>query len=303
MRILVTGASGLLGLNFCLKMAESHEVIGLTHTHPLKGAPFRTVQADLTDVKTMAAILAEVRPGLALHCAAMADVDACEQQPERAMQLNAEAPGRLADWCQRNKIKLVHISTDAVFDGKKGDYSEEDEPNPLSVYAASKLEGEKRVMESNPDALVARVNFYGFSLGGARSLAEFFLNHLRNGIPVNGFVDVMACPLYAVNLAENLMAMVEKDLRGLYHVVSPECSSKYSFGVAIARKFGFDARLIRPVSVLAGNLKARRSPRLDLSIKKLQGEKIEPPGQAEGLEQFFRDFQEGLPVEIKNLAA
>lgn len=299
MRILITGASGLLGLNFCLSLADSQQITGVTHSNPLKDVPFQSVQANLSSPGSITRLITEHRPQLVIHCAALANVDACEQQPDQAMRINADVPGELAAICSKSNINLVHISTDAVFDGLRGDYSEEDETNPLSVYASSKLAGEKNVVRNHPQALIARVNFYGFSLSGTRSLAEFFLDRLSAGQPVNGFVDVMFCPFYVIDLVEILMQMVKKDLSGTYHVVSPETLSKYSFGVNIARRFGFDPGLIQPISVMESALTARRSPRLDLNVEKLLGEKIELPSQAQGMERFYLDYQAGLPDKIK----
>jgi dTDP-4-dehydrorhamnose reductase len=302
MRILVTGASGLLGLNFCLKMADKHQLTGVIHSSLLRDLPLKSVQCDLSAPGVIARLIDNHHPQLVLNCAAVANMDACESQPEQAMTINSRLPGELAEVCHSRHIKLVHISTDAVFDGRKGDYSEEDEPNPLSVYAASKLAGEQNVLQANPEAIVARVNFFGFSISGTRSLAEFFLNHLSAGNPVNGFVDVMFCPLYAADLVDVIMKMVDNELMGLYHVVSPESLSKYTFGVNIARKFGFDPALIKPVSVAEGGLSARRSPRLDLSIEKLKNEKILPPDQPAGMNHFYQEFMSGLPEKIKSFA-
>ena len=302
MRILVTGASGLLGLNFCLKMADEHQLTGVTHSSSLRDLPFESVQCDLLAPGVIRRLLDTYRPQLVLHCAAMANMDACENQPEQAMAINARVPGELAAECNSRRIKLAHLSTDAVFDGRKGDYSEEDEPNPLSVYASSKLAGEQNVLKANPEAIVARVNFYGFSVSRSRSLAEFFLNRLSTGNPVNGFVDVMFCPLYVADLIDVIMKMVDNELKGLYHVVSPESLSKYTFGVNIARKFGYDPALVKPVSVAEGGLTARRSPRLDLSIDKLKNEKILPPDQAAGMNHFYQEFMSGLPEKIKSFA-
>jgi dTDP-4-dehydrorhamnose reductase len=303
MRILVTGASGLLGLNFCLTLADSQQITGVSYSNALKDVPFQNVQANLTSTGSISRLISDHQPHLVVHCAAMANVDACEKQPDQAMRINAEVPGELAAICREKNIKLVYISTDAVFDGLRGDYSEEDAANPLSVYASSKLAGEKNVLRNYPQALIARVNFYGFSLRGSRSLAEFFLERLSTGQPVNGFVDVMFCPLYVVALIEILMQMVSKDLSGLYHVVSPESLSKYSFGVSIARKFGFDPGLIQPISVMESSLTARRSPRLELNVEKLLGEKIGLPSQAKGMERFYLDHLSGLPDKIKKFAA
>ena len=169
----------------------------------------------------------------------------------------------------------------------------------MSVYAQTKLEGERNVAGEYPNAIIARVNFYGFSLSGKRSLAEFFLNNLIDKNQVNGFVDVMFSPLYVTDLVDTLVKMIEKELSGLYHVVSPESLSKYAFGMKIAEKFGFEKNLIQPRSVTEGGLLAARSPRLTLNIDKLKSTKIITPGQSECMEHFHRHYLENLPEKIK----
>lgn len=302
MRALVTGASGLLGSNLCLLSCEKHEITGVTHRAGLKAAPFKTVSLDLTEDGAFQKLLQETTPQVVIHCAALADVDACELDPQGAQQINAQTPASMAALCQAAGIGFLHISTDAVFDGVKGDYCEEDEPNPLSVYARSKLEGECGVLAAHAGALVLRVNFYGFSLGGKRSLAEFFLNHLQAGEAVNGFTDVFFCPLYVADLVDIIWEMIVRDLNGLYHVVSPQHLSKYDFGMNIAAKFGLDGSLIRPVSVQDGNLLARRSPNLTLRVTKMVNTGVTLPTLAAGLERFHKDFQEGHASKIRALA-
>jgi dTDP-4-dehydrorhamnose reductase len=299
MRILVTGASGLLGLNLCLHLADEHQIFGTFHSKELFNPPFQIFSCDLNDDRLIEALIKKTKPEFLINCAAMANVDACESQPEAAQRINAEMPGKLAGLCKKKGIRFTHISTDAVFDGKMGDYTEEDTPNPLSVYALTKLDGERIVAAEYPEATIARVNFYGFSLSGKRSLAEFFLNNLKAGSPVNGFVDVMFCPLYVTDLVDILLRMNEKELKGLYHVVSFKSLSKYAFGVKIAEKFGFDKNLIQPKSVTEGGLLAARSPRLTLNIDKLKATKISAPGQAECMENFHRHYVEHLPEKIK----
>jgi dTDP-4-dehydrorhamnose reductase len=217
--------------------------------------------------------------------------------------LNTDLPGELALACTRLGIKMVHISTDAVFDGEGGGYSEEDQVNPLSVYARSKLKGEERVRAANADALIARVNFYGWSLTGKRSLAEWFVQNLSDGKSVNGFTDVYFCPLEVHDLVDTLLEMVNMHLNGTYHVVSREYWSKFEFGIAIATRFGFDSTLIHPVSWKDGGLKAARSPRLILDCSKLENALGHPiAGQQSGLERFYQSFKTGLPQRLKELA-
>jgi|LDZU01.1.fsa_nt_gi dTDP-4-dehydrorhamnose reductase len=304
MRILISGASGLLGLNFGLRFTTEHTIIGLVHSHPLIELPFSINTADLSDEKNARAIIDLHKPDVLINCAALADVDACERDPIRARQLNTELPGWLAEECARQSVKLVHISTDAVFDGcKEGKYLEEDIPNPLSIYAQTKLEGEGSVLQVNSAALVARVNFYGFSLSRKRSLAEVFLHALQEGRTMFGFTDVIFSPLYVVDLAEILLKMVEKQLAGLYHVTSPESQSKYAFGVGIAQRFGLDQGLIHPIPVAeAAFLTAPRSQNLALDPGRVERAlRMELPSQQEGLDRFYHDYKAGFAQRIYNL--
>jgi dTDP-4-dehydrorhamnose reductase len=301
-KLLVTGASGLLGLNLGFHLASRYRITGITHSHSLRGAPFDVVEADLGKPGTFGRILEQVRPDLVVHCAAMAIIDACEKDPERSRRLNAELPGEVATACERHDLAMMHISTDAVFDGLRGDYDEDDLPNPQSMYAAHKLAGELAVAAAYPNAAIARVTFYGWSLMGKRSLAEFFYNNLSAGRRVNGFTDVCTCILQVNFLAELLAEILEKGLRGVYHAVSRESQSKYQFGLDLARRFGLDESLIEAVSVNDGGLAARRSPNLTLQTGKLAAALGHPlPGQAEGLELFYRQFEEDFPGRLKQL--
>ncbi len=303
MRILVTGASGLLGLNFALRYHADHAVSGVVHRNPLRNPPFQQIVADLSDPSTLAAVLDQAQPQVVLHCAALANLDECERDPQRAVQVNVELPAALARRAAQDGFRLVHLSTDAVFDGQRGDYDEEDAPNPLSVYARTKWQAEQRVLEACPQALVARVNFYGWSLTGRRSLGEFFYYNLKEGKMVKGFTDVYFCPLEATQLADLLLRLVEMGASGLYHVVSSECQSKYQFGVSVACRFGLDESLIEPVSVVEGGLVARRSPNLRLRTDKLRAVLGEaPPDQRSALERFYQLFESGYPQRVRSLA-
>ncbi|MBI2758567.1 MAG: SDR family oxidoreductase [Chloroflexi bacterium] len=302
MRLLITGASGLLGLNLALDAGQSHDVVGVER-NTLTPVPFNVIKADLLDPQAVGRVLNESKPEAVIHCAALANVDVCESNPDLARRMNAELPYELADACLRRKIRLVHISTDAVFDGQleNGSYTESDRPNPLGVYAQTKYEGEQAVLQVNPLAIVARVNFYGWSLSGRRSLAEFFVNNLSAGKTINGFTDVIFCPMLVNHLGGVLLEMIEKGLHGLYHVVGPEAMSKYQFGVEIARKFGLKENLISPQSVDKSSLTARRSHNLWLSIHKLSTDLGHPlPVFSTGLQKFYTQYQRGYPQKIRS---
>jgi len=302
-RLLITGSSGLLGLNLALEAMTSHEVIGVDRSR-LKSAPFQTLNADLLDEGAVDSVLDAARPDWLIHCAALADLEACEENPGLARRLNTDLPSALAKACLTRGIHMVQISTDAVFDGDKfGSYLESDAPNPVSVYSQTKLDGERAVLESNAEAIVARVNFYGWSLGGRRSLAEFFFNNLTNNKSMSGYTDVIFCPMHVQHLGQVLLAMLEKKLHGLYHAVGPEPMSKYKFGVEIAHKFGLNDSGISPRSIHTSKLIARRANNLYLSTNKLStdlGQSL--PSFSTGLDLFYTQFQQGYPQKLRSFA-
>ena len=301
MRLLVTGVSGLLGVNLAWEaLLAGHHVVGVSRRHALPGAPFPVITADLAAPGALEAVWQQTRPEAVIHTAALANLDTCEQHPDLAQRLNAVVPGEIAALAARDGVPLAHISTDAVFDGQRGNYTEDDPPNPLSTYARTKLAGEQAVAAAYPQAFIARVNFFGWSLSGQRSLAEWFLNNLQSGQPMNGFTDVFFCPLLANHLARVLLEALTRGLHGVYHATSPACLSKFSFGVAIARRFDLNHTLIRPSTVAEAGLTARRAPNLTLRSDKLaQALGHALPTWEDGLAEFHALYRRGYPDHIR----
>jgi len=302
-RILVTGASGLLGINLAQETMTAHEIVAVDRGK-LVNAPYKVLKKDLLDSGAVDSILDSARPEWLINCAALANLEACEDNPGLARRLNTDLPAQMAKACKTRDIPFVHISTDAVFDGRLNSfYKEEDEPNPLGVYAQTKLDGERAVLAENPNAIVTRVNFYGWSLTGRRSLAEFFFHNLTYNKSMSGFTDVKFCPMLANDTARVLIKMLNKGLSGLYHLVGPQAMSKYQFGVEIARKFSLREGEISPKSINTSSLSARRSNNLCLSINKLStdlGESL--PQFSTGLDEFYTQHQQGYPQKIRSYA-
>jgi dTDP-4-dehydrorhamnose reductase len=300
-RILITGVSGLLGINLSMEAMQDHEIIGVDRGK-LKSAPFPVVKANFYDRHVFIPALDNFRPDWVINCAALTNLEECERYPGQAKILNTNLARDLAVDCAERHIKLIHLSTDAVFAGTQEDaYVEEDEPNPQSIYARTKLDGERAVQEAYPQAIIARVNFFGWSLSGRRSLAEFFFNNLSEGRNVNGFTDVIFCPMWVTDLSRTLIAMLEKNLSGLYHVVGSQAISKYQFGLEVARRFGLQENLILPLSVEDSDLTARRSHNLWLSVHKLSTDLgCEIPSFSTGLDGFYTQFQQGYQQKIRS---
>ncbi len=299
-RILIAGASGLLGINLAMEAMREHEVVGVDRGR-LQSAPFPVIKTNFFNRHAFAPALDSSKPDWVINCAALANLEECEKYPAQAKILNTELPHELASDCAERNIKFIHVSTDAVFDGTKEDaYTEDDVPNPLGVYSQTKLDGELATHTINSEAIVARVNFFGWSLTNRRSLGEFFVNNLSDGKNVSGFTDVIFCPMLVNVTARLLLEMLEKNLSGLYHVVGAQAMSKYQFGMEIARMFGLREDLIAPKSILSSSLTAKRSHNLWLSTRKLStdlGHEI--PSFSTGLAEFYTQLQQGYPQKIR----
>ena len=193
----------------------------------------------------------------------------------------------------------MHISTDAVFDGQSGNYREEDTPHPLGVYARSKLAGEQAVTQANPQAIIARVNFYGWSLNGARAWLSFSTATCRPAKPVQRLHRHILLP--AVGKPPGRLAAQDGRKRPAGYIPrgQREALSKYEFGCRIARLFDLDEQLITPVSWKAGGLQAQRSPDLSMHTGKLARDLgISLADQAVGLQRFRALFDSGYAQQI-----
>ena len=265
---MVTGATGLLGANACLDLAPEVHVVGVARRIPT-GTPVEFVSADLGNAAGRENLVGSIRPNVVLHCAANASHESCEEDPAAAEELNVAASRDLAEQAAAIGAKFVYISTDAVFDGERGNYREEDPPSPTSVYGRTKLSGEAAVLEACPGALVARVNFYGWSPSGQRSLAEYFVNRLSAGELAPGFSDVRVSTMYVGSLIDRIRRLVAVDAEGVYHVVNDESTTKLDFGRRIAAAMGIDADHVPP-SRSSDVLSVRRGSDLSLNTEKLR---------------------------------
>lgn len=284
---LVTGAPGFLGANLGLHLEGRVHRIGIARTARVAGGHYdEWLAADLEEPDAVAAAIEQRRPDVVVHAAAMASHEACESDPELAQRVNAHAVGVLSAATQRAGSRFVLISTDAVFDGARGHYSEADEPAPFSVYGRTKRAGELLALE-NPQALVIRTNFFGWSPSGRRSILEFFVNELGDGHAVRGFTDFSVTSAYAPALCDYLERLVALGATGLLHVTSPDALSKYEFGVAVAEHFGLDPHLITPT---AADVHPPRNRNLSLDVTRAETLLGTPlMGQRDGIAQAHVD--------------
>jgi dTDP-4-dehydrorhamnose reductase len=248
MTILLTGARGLLGTELLRVLADKYTVIPLTRA-----------QADLADEQATRAALSPAGrgPDWVVHAAAWTDVDGCQNDPPRAFRQNSEATRHVAAACRSLGSSLLYLSTDYVFNGRQREpYTEDNSPDPLSVYGASKLAGERHVAELGAAGCIVRT---AWLFGRARAnFVEDILQRGERGEPVRVIADQVGSPTYAVDLAEKLAQLIERRAAGLYHVVNQGAVSRHQVALWLAERLGWPREQITPVS---GASLAGRAPR------------------------------------------
>ncbi|MCI0588570.1 MAG: SDR family oxidoreductase [Planctomycetes bacterium] len=239
--LLVTGASGLLGWNVArAALARGMGVAGTGRSERPPGlekaAWFRT---DLALPSQPTLLLREVRPSALVHCAAIADIGACEEEPCAAWALNAGAVAEVARAALESRLRWIQVSTDLVFDGSRAPYRPGDPRSPLSTYGATKALAERLALASGGDALVVRIPLlFGASPTGGRSASEKLVLAARRGEEVVLFRDEWRTPLDAGEAAAALLDLLASDRTGILHVAGPERLSRLELGREILRAAG-----------------------------------------------------------------
>jgi dTDP-4-dehydrorhamnose reductase len=232
-RVLITGGAGQLGGDLGEQLGERGEL----------RAPPRS-ELDVTDEGAVEAVFTEFRPEVVFNCAAFHNLDVCEREVDRSFEVNARAVKRLAERCAQSGAKLVHLSTNYVFDGRAGrPYREQDRPAPRSVYAVSKLAGEYLALRYAPDALVVRsAGLYGLRGSGSKggNFVTRVLERARDQGEVRMVADQRLTPTFTADLAEGLLSASEQGAAGVLHVVNGGECSWYEFTLEIMRLAGLD---------------------------------------------------------------
>lgn len=244
-KILITGASGLLGSKVVKLAEQSFEVIP---THNTRSSFKNSFKMDITNSAEVLQVFGKTKPDVVIHIAAETRVDQCEKNKQEALKVNAEGTKNVVMACEVN-AKLIYVSTDYVFDGEKGLYVESDRPNPLNYYGWTKLKGEEFVKENCQDYVIARTSvLYGWHSWKTNFLL-WLIGSLKRGEQITVVDDHYNSPTLADNLAEILLEIVETDSKGIFHTAGKERISRYEFAVKIAQNFDLDTNMIRPIQM------------------------------------------------------
>ena len=242
--LLLTGATGFLGLRLASGLAPSWRVVGASRGASGPDA----VRLDMENLDSIRRAFDQLRPAAVVHAGAIAGPDACESDPARARRVNLDATRVLAELCGAAGARLAFISTDLVFDGEKGRYDEDDAPNPLSVYGRLKLEAEEAVLTRAPGAVAVRIAAaYGRLLGGRPCFVDEMIASLSRGAPVTAFTDQWRTSTAADDFSEVLLRLLaDPDLEGVFHWGGADRATRFESAIALCRVFDFDERLVRP---------------------------------------------------------
>jgi len=281
-KLLVTGASGLLGNKIVELVKNGYTVIPLHKTKPLHS---NSLKLDITDASEVLNLFHKLKPDKVIHTASETNVDRCETEKEHAWKINVEGTRNIAFACSKVGAKLVYTSTDYVFDGEKGNYEERDEPNPINNYGFTKLEGEKQVIQHCQEYVILRTSvLYGWH-PWKQNFATWIINSLKQNKEITVVEDHYNTPTLADNLAEITIETIQKDLQGLYHASGSERISRYEFAKQIAKTFNLDQSLIKPIKMSQLTAWVAKRPKdSSLNIEKIQKQlKTKPLNITKGL--------------------
>jgi dTDP-4-dehydrorhamnose reductase len=301
--ILITGSNGLLGqkLIYALlernRKSEEWNIVatskGENRTREKNGYYYEDL--DITNATAVDEIVSRFKPAVIVNTAAMTNVDACESQRDEAKKLNVDAVAYFIDALKKHspECHFIHLSTDFVFDGEAGPYKEEDEPNPLSYYAETKLEAEKLVRNSGIKwAILRTIIVYGIVDNMSRSNVVLWAKQaLSNGQKINVVDDQFRSPTLAEDLAEGCILCAEKKATGIYHVSGKDIMSVLELVYRVADFWKLDRSLVTPVKSETIKQPAKRPPRTGFIIEKAKKVFGYNP----------RSFEEGLAVLDKQL--
>lgn len=266
MRVFIVGASGFVGRIMFEYLSREHETHGSFYSNSVK----RLIHLDMTDLKAVKDILTSLKPDVIIHPAANPNVEYCEEHPKETWQVNVEGSRNIIETAREIGVKFVYFSSDYVFDGTNGPYSEDDVPNPINEYGLQKHAVEKLIKNYLEKYLIIRITVvYGWEPRG-KNFVMGLIKNLKNGDFMKVPYDQIGSPTYANNMIQAVKELIEADKTGIYHVAGTDVMDRYTFAKNVAEIFELDENLLIPVTTNQLNQKAKRPLKAGMKVDKVQ---------------------------------
>jgi dTDP-4-dehydrorhamnose reductase len=292
-KILITGASGVVGSNLAFFYKGRYQLTGVYLRHAMALAGATMLKTDLLRPGDAAALLDRCCPDTVIHCAGLPYIDECEKDPERAYRQNVTMTENLVRALEGRDTRLVFISTDNVY-GDDGPQDEEDGGLPINEYGCSKRLAEQAALTIK-DAVVLRTTFFGCGTSLTQTHSEQLILSLSRKEKIRAFTDVFLSPVYIFDLAAIIEDVVQKKLTGIFNIGSSEGISRYELWRQIASRLGLEADLIEPVPMASVALPARRKRNAVMKTQKIARALGRPmPGIVPGVTRFTDDLKKGF---------
>jgi dTDP-4-dehydrorhamnose reductase len=292
-KVLITGANGFLGYYLTKLLLESaYTVIASGRGEcrlPFTGEGFQYTSLDFTQKEEVDSAIARYQPGIVIHCGAISKPDECEKDRENAFQNNVVATIHLLNASERIGARFIFLSTDFVFDGNKGMYTEAEERKAVNYYGHTKILAEDEVMQyPHPWAIVRTVLVYGKPVASRENLLTVVAKALEKGKQLSIFSDQIRTPTYVEDLAAGILQIIEKQVTGVYHLSGRDIMSPYQMAVAVADYLHLDASLIKSITEKDLKEPAKRPQKTGFNISKAKEELgYQPLSFADGLAKTF----------------
>jgi len=296
-KILIAGANGLLGQKLVQQFQEGYDVLclGLQPTSVWRDESPLYVQCDITRRREVREVVERFVPNVVINAAAFTDVDGCEVEKEACWKINVEGVENLIYASKKVHARFVQVSTDYVFDGRRGHYTEEDIPRPLGYYGRSKLAAENAVRASDLRFAIVRTQvLYGTGRQIKPNFALWLVSNLSQERPVRVVTDQIGNPTLADDLAAAIAKLVDLGKEGLYHIAGSQIVSRFDFALQLCEVFGFNASLVQPITTQELSQAAPRPMNSSFIIDKARNDLgIAPRGVREGLMELKRQLSAG----------
>jgi dTDP-4-dehydrorhamnose reductase len=295
LKVLITGANGLLGQHLTkLLIDKNYQVVATSRGEsrlPFQPSDNYTYHSmDIANAFDTYAVMNREKPDVVVHAAAMTQVDDCELQPEQCERINVQGTAQILTDAETFSSHFIYISTDFVFDGERGNYKEEDDTLPISLYGFSKLQAESMVQTSDiPFAIVRTCLVYGNLLKGTRSnIVSWVKDNLEQGKTIQVVSDQVRTPTYVEDLAKGIALIIEKKATGIYHISGKDWLTPYDIALKTAAKYNLDAGKIVKVDAATFKQPGRRPLKTGFVIEKARKELgYEPISFEEGLDKMI----------------